>query len=267
MSNSFSGLASKTRRVLLGSLALAVLPRVSNASANAQELLAQFDALRNPSRPFAFTTTLLEYRDGRQKETLTLRAYASPSVASGQFRSIVWFQAPAQDIGKLMLKDGSNLWFFDPTSKATVRISPQQRLLGQAANGDVVATNFSVDYAARIDGEETIINGERSSVSCTRLALDARTPEATYHHALLWLQRGTSVPVKAQFFVESGILLKTAFYRRLRPVLGADRPTEIVLIDGLDPKWITVMKFDGYAWRDVPETWLQRDYLPRFKPE
>ena len=22
-----------------------------------------------------------------------------------------------------------------------------------------------------------------------------------------------------------------------------------------------------YAWRDVPEVWLQRDYLPRFKPE
>jgi hypothetical protein len=27
------------------------------------------------------------------------------------------------------------------------------------------------------------------------------------------------------------------------------------------------MRYTEYAWRDVPEAWLQRDYLPRFKPE
>ena len=49
--------------------------------------------------------------------------------------------------------------------------------------------------------------------------------------------------------------------------LGVERPTETVIIDGLDPNWVTVMRYTDYAWRDVPEAWLQRDYLPRFKPE
>jgi hypothetical protein len=40
-----------------------------------------------------------------------------------------------------------------------------------------------------------------------------------------------------------------------------------VIIDGLDHAWVTIMRYSDYAWRDVPETWLQRDYLPRFKPE
>ena len=31
--------------------------------------------------------------------------------------------------------------------------------------------------------------------------------------------------------------------------------------------WVTVMRYSDYAWRDVPDAWLQRDYLPRFKPE
>ena len=45
------------------------------------------------------------------------------------------------------------------------------------------------------------------------------------------------------------------------------KPTSgIVRIDGLDPAWVTVLRYSDYAWRDVPDAWLQRDYLPRFKP-
>ena len=42
---------------------------------------------------------------------------------------------------------------------------------------------------------------------------------------------------------------------------------ETIIIDGLNPNWVTVMRFSNYAWREVPDVWLQRDYLPRFKPE
>ena len=65
---------------------------------------------------------------------------------------------------------------------------------------------------------------------------------------------------------ESGHQLKTAYYRKFQPQLGRERPTEVVIIDGLDPSWVTVMRYSDFAWRDVPEAWLQRDYLPRFKP-
>jgi hypothetical protein len=27
------------------------------------------------------------------------------------------------------------------------------------------------------------------------------------------------------------------------------------------------MRYSDYAYREIPEAWLQRDYLPRFKPE
>ena len=50
-------------------------------------------------------------------------------------------------------------------------------------------------------------------------------------------------------------------------MLGQERPTETVIIDGLDPNWVTVMRFSEWVKREVPDTWLQRDYLPRFKPE
>ena len=71
------------------------------------------------------------------------------------------FDQPARDAGKLMLKNGKDLWFYDPGTKSSVRISPQQRLMGEASNGDVITVSFARDYKATHDGEETIADGER----------------------------------------------------------------------------------------------------------
>ncbi|MDH3320917.1 MAG: outer membrane lipoprotein-sorting protein, partial [Betaproteobacteria bacterium] len=186
---------------------------------------------------------------------------------SGQFNSLIRWVSPPRDAGKLMLKNGNELWFYDPANKASVRISPQQRLLGQAANGDVVTINLAKDYRARLAAEEDIQDGERKLRPCYKLALAAAAPDVTYHHVEMWIDRAGNRPVKARFYSESDRLLKTAYYRHFEPQLGAERPTETVIIDGLDPQWVTVMRYSDYGWREVPDAWLQRDYLPRFKPE
>jgi outer membrane lipoprotein-sorting protein len=234
---------------------------------DAQQLLADSDAIRNPSRSFGLTTTLTEYRNGRQTDTSTLQIYAKADPASGQYRNLIRFEAPARDSNKLMLKNGNDLWFYDPSSQASVRISPRQRLLGQAANGDVVTVNLSRDYRASLAGDEEVENGERETLRCHRLTLTAISTDVTYSRLELWIDVERARPVKAKFFADSGELLKTAYYRRYQRELGVERPTETVIIDGLDRQWVTIMRYSDYAWREVPESWLQRDYLPRFKPE
>lgn len=237
------------------------------AQPNAQAMLVASDAVRNPGKAFSVTVTLIEYRNGKQTDTSTLGSYAKADAKSGQFRSLIRFEAPARDAGKLMLKNGNDFWFFDPASRASVRLSPQQRLLGQASNGDVVTVNLAKDYAANAATEEEITDGERQARKSTRLDLTASAPDATYHRIDLWVDSANNRPIKARFFSESDRLLKTVYYRRYQSQLGAERPTEVVIIDGLDPKWVTVMRYTDYVWRDVPDAWLQRDYLPNFKPE
>lgn len=240
---------------------------LAHAAPTAQEILAASDAVRNPDHPFGLTTTLIEYRNGKQSDTSTLAVYSKADKSSGQFRSLIRFVAPARDTGKLMLKSGNDLWFYDPSNKASIRISPQQRLLGQAANGDIVTVNLARDYQAALAAEEDVQDGERQTRHCYKLALAASAPDVTYHHIEMWIDTARNHPVKARFYTESGRLLKTAYFRHYQTQLGAERPTETVIIDGLDPGWVTVMRFSDYAKRDVPEAWLQRDYLPRFKPE
>jgi outer membrane lipoprotein-sorting protein len=252
---------------LIASAALIASAGVAGAAPSAQDVLAASDAIRNPDKPFSLTVTLVEYRNAKQVDSNTLTVYSKADANSGQFRSLIRFVAPARDANKLMLKNGNDLWFFDPSSKASIRLSPQQRLLGQAANGDVVTVNLAKDYQAQMAAEESVLDGDRQSRHCYKLALAAVSVDVTYHHIEMWLDASNSRPVKARFYTESGQLLKSAYYRRFQPQLGVERPTETVIIDGLDPNWVTVMRFADYAWRDVPEVWLQRDYLPRFKPE
>lgn len=237
------------------------------AAPSAQQLLMDSDAIRNPGKPFSLTTTLIEFRQGQQTATDVLTVYSKADPADGQFRSLVQFQSPARDTNKLLLKNGNDLWFYDPSSQASVRLSPQQRLLGQASNGDVVTVNWAKDYDAKLSGEEDIADGDRQTRHCYKLDLTARTPDVTYHAIELWIDSASKWPIKARFMSESGNLLKTTYFRRFQTALGMTRPTEMIIIDGLDPAWVTVMRYGDYAWRDIPDAWLQRAYLPRFKSQ
>lgn len=255
------------RRTILALAVGCLLVPLARAAPDAQAVLAASDAVRNPNRPFAVTVTLIEYRSAKQTDSNSLQVYSKADTASGQYRSLIRFVAPPRDANKLMLKSGNDLWFYDPASQASIRLSPQQRLLGQASNGDVVTVNLARDYKAEIETDEDLADGERVMRRCHKLVLAALSPDVTYHKVEMWVDTGSSRPVKARFFSESGHLLKTAYYRKFQPQLGRERPTEVVIIDGLDPAWVTVMRYADYAWRDVPDAWLQRDYLPRFKPE
>lgn len=234
---------------------------------SADEILAASDAIRNPGRPFSVTVTLTEYQAGKQIDTSTLVSYARKQEQSGQFASLIRFVLPARDAGKLMLKNGNDMWFYDPVAKASVRLSPQQRLLGQASNGDVATVNFAKDYKATLVGDEEIQDGERHTRKAHKLALTAVTPDVTYASIEMWIDVENNRPLKSRFFAESSRLLKTAYYRRFQSQLGAERPTETVIIDGLNPQSVTLMRFSDYKARVIPDTWLQRDYLPRFQPD
>lgn len=253
------------RKFMVLAAAIAISP--AGYAMSPQEILAASDAIRNPDFPFGLTNTLVEYRKGKETESSTLAIYSKADPKGGQFRSLVRYVAPARDANKLILFSGKDMWFFDPSSKASIRLSPQQRLLGQASNGDVVTVNFAKDYQAVSATEEDTQDGERQTRHAYKLELNASGEGAAYHRILMWVDKTSMRPVKSRFYAESGKLLKTAYYRRYQPIFGVERPTETVIIDGLESDWVTVMRYSDWVKRDVPETWLQRDYLPRFRPE
>ncbi len=256
------------RNSFLATLALGLASAVSAfAAPDAQQILAASDAIRNPGRPFSVMVTLTEFQAGKQVDTSTVVTYSRSQEQGGQFASLVRFALPAREAGKLMLKNGNEMWFFDPSTRASVRLSPQQRLMGQASNGDVVTVNLAKDYQASLLAEEEIKNGEGAMRQAHKLGLAATAADVTYSTIEMWVDAENNRPIKARFLTESGRLLKTAYYRKYQQQLGTERPTETVIIDGLNPQSVTLMRFSDYLARAVPDAWMQRDYLPRFQPE
>jgi negative regulator of sigma E activity len=237
------------------------------AEVDPQVLLTLADGIRNPDRDFSVTTTLAEYRSGKMVDSSTLVVYSKLVPESAQYNSLIRFASPRREAGKLILRNGMEIWFFDPASKASIRISPQARLLGQASNGDVLSTNLAKAYSAKVIGRESVEDDTKQKRACVKLHLVAQREDVPYRTVDYWVDEQNGRPLKAQFFTSEGRLLKTAYFRKFESVLGRERPTETVIIDGLDSAWITVIRASNFQWREIPKTWLQRDYLPRFRGE
>ena len=248
-------------------VAALLLTVVSAQAQTAQEIVAGADKVRNPGQPFRSTDTLTEYVSGQPRNQDVLVVFSKENLTSHQFRNLVRYVAPARDEGKMVLLDGTSLWFYDPSSKASVRISAQQRLIGQAAIGDILTVNLAVDYAGTVLGSETIQDAEHANRNCWHLDLKAANDQATYARVEYWVEHGTNNPIKAKFYSDSGKLLKILYYRKFADRLGANRPTEAVIIDAVDSSLATIVAFGDYRLQDIPDSWFQRDYLPRLTVE
>lgn len=96
-----------------------------------QHLLKKGDEIRNPQRAFSVDVELQEYRDRKLSATSSLTVFSKPDKTSGQYNSLLRFTKPSNDADKLMLKNGKDLWFYDPASQVSIRISPRARYLAK----------------------------------------------------------------------------------------------------------------------------------------
>lgn len=250
---------------VLGFAALALLAANASAQEKVEDIIAASDRVRNPDQPFRLTNTFVEYVRGQPRNRVVLVVYAREDKTTRQFGNLVRYVDPPRDSGKMVLLNGPSLWFYDPASKASVRLSPQQRLIGQASIADVLTVNLARDYASKVVGEETLQDADRKERECWHVDMTAATPEALYSRIEFWIERGTYRSVKARFYSDSGRLLKIAYYRKYEQQLGTVRPTETIIIDAVDSNLVTIATTSDYRYQSIPEAWFQRDSLPRLK--
>ena len=243
-----------------------VAATAASAADTAQDIVAKADSIRNAARPFRTTTVLTEYRSGQPSDRNILVVYSKIDPATHQFRNLARYVDPPRDAGKMVLL-GSVLWFYDPATKDSVRISPQQRLIGQAAIGDVLTANLAIDYTSTILGEEMIEDAARQPRKCWHLDLKAANETATYNRVEYWVEQGSFDPIKAKYYTDSGRVLKILYYRNFQQRLDAVRPTQAIIIDAVDSSLVTVVDFSDSKYQDIPDMWFQRDYLPHVNPE
>lgn len=192
-------------------------------------------------------------RDGRADKERRYTVFTQ-----SQRRSLVLMRSPAE-AGQKVLMLGDDFWLLLPGSQRPVRITPSQKLLGDASTGDIATMNWAEDYDGRVvdDGPCPAPDEARS---CRRLSLSSTRKGVSYARIELWLGKARSEPVAAELYVQSDKLAK-----RARFVLdkGGAQVDEMVLLDALSGNRETRVRYLSRAPKAVPEAWLNPMFLAR----
>jgi outer membrane lipoprotein-sorting protein len=158
--------------------------------------------------------------------------------------------APPKDRGNKILMVNGNMWFHKPGLSKAVPISQRQRLMGNAAYGDIAATNYAEDYEAT-SLEEQSVNGE----ICYVFDLKAKDNRAAYDRIKYWISNKRVVGVKAEYFTASGKKFKSANMENANTVKidGEVRPfiSKIIIYDDLLTSNVTTLNLTKPTFRKL----------------
>jgi outer membrane lipoprotein-sorting protein len=214
----------------------------SAAAPDPEALIKQFDSLRNGWDSYVVRVSIRNYEEGKEDEEHLYEVYQK-----GTEKSYVEFLSPREK-GQHLLMLGDDMWIYLPDTSRPVRITPLERLTGNASNGDVARTHYATDYTSAFLRTEPV-NG----VSCHLLELNARRKGSTYRRVLLWLRASDARPVKADFFVASGKQIKSATYDRYQEVNGQFLLRSMTIYDYVRKGSHSVIEYLRFTQRSLPD--------------
>ncbi|MGC9972204.1 MAG: outer membrane lipoprotein-sorting protein [Bryobacteraceae bacterium] len=223
------------------------------AAPDAQALLRQSDAVRNGWPSYAVRVKITNFEAGKSDEQDLFEVYQK-----GTEKTYVEFLSP-RDKGRHLLMLGDDMWIYLPDTSRPIRITPLERLSGNASNGDVARTNYAIDYDAVYLRSETAGGAE-----CHVLELTARRKGATYRRILYWLRATDARPVKAEFFLASGKYIKSATFDEYQEVGGRMLLRRFTIYDQIRKNSHSVMEYSGFAPRNLPDRIFHQGRSDRF---
>ena len=261
-----AGLALVAAMVLV--LAGTALPAVS-ATPDVPTLLKNADRYRTGADNLQVETEVsVRNRDGSLDKE---RRYTVFSQAG--HKSLVLMRSLAE-AGQKVLMLGDDFWLLMPGSQRPVRITPSQKLLGDASTGDIATLSWAEDYTGTLVGEEpceaepaspaSAPAGARpaSAAGCLHLSLTAARKGLSYQRIELWLGKARHEPVRAELYVQSDKLAKLARFVVDKP--SAPRQVDaMVLSDRLSTHKETHVRYVSRQPKVVPEAWLNPMFLAR----
>nr|VFK53680.1 MAG: Outer membrane lipoprotein-sorting protein [Candidatus Kentron sp. TUN]VFK54067.1 MAG: Outer membrane lipoprotein-sorting protein [Candidatus Kentron sp. TUN]VFK55267.1 MAG: Outer membrane lipoprotein-sorting protein [Candidatus Kentron sp. TUN] len=226
----------------------------TTCSETPQAILDAVDAIRAPGDDFGFSLEVTHVRPN--KDDLE---YEFDVRVKDRTKSLVKYTAPLTARGKLLLMLEENMWIYIPGTRRAIRISPQQQLLGQVSNADVARVVYSIDYRA-----DAMVEEKSENTDAYRVTLKPRN-NSPYGKIELVVAKSDCRPLKAAFYTLSGRLLKTISYHDYRDVAGRSRPMQLEIEDAIKKGERTLLDYSNLDIVDTPDSWFQKNYLPRLK--
>ncbi|MBU4426953.1 MAG: outer membrane lipoprotein-sorting protein [Proteobacteria bacterium] len=220
-----------------------------------KEILQKADASRGNVEGVEWEIMIESNEKGRKQER-TLKIMAR------DFNSLAEFISPPKVKGQKLLMIDRNMWFVKPGLRKPVPISPRQKLIGGASNGDIASTNYAGDY------EATHMSNEKVNVeSCYFFDLRATNKNATYDRIKYWVSEQRLVGVKAEFFTVSGKMFKSATFEYNNRIMVQDEPrsfvSKMVITNAVIKEDITTMTYSKVKIKRIPDSTFNLNLLVR----
>ena len=226
-----------------------------SAEISPQEILAHADRARGNVEGIEWIIHMESIEGERQQERdLKVKARGDNSLAE--------YINPPKVKGQKILMIDRNMWFVKPGLSKPVPLSPRQKLMGGAANGDIASTNYAGDYEAISITEETV-----NEEPCYVLDLKATNKNTTYDRIQYWVSKKRMVGVKADFFTISGKRFKSAFFEYGNSILinGTSSPfvSKMVITDAVIKDNVTTLIYGKVILKEIPDSAFNLNLLRR----
>ncbi len=193
------------KTLIAGALALAA---GGAASQDVETILRKADSYRLRDASSQVDTLVQTFKDGKQDKEKRYQVLIRPGG-----KALILFRSPGE-AGQKVLMSGDDFWMLLPGSARPIRITPLQKLLGDAATGDIANMSWSGDYQGRVAREAEI-----DGVACLELELTATRKTLSYQRVVLHVAKADYRPVHADLYATSNKRLKQARFSQDRMVL------------------------------------------------
>jgi hypothetical protein len=221
-----------------------------------RDILEHADRARGNIAGIIWDIEITTVEDGaKESRGLTVKVKKNNTVAR--------YVSPPNMNDRMVLMFDRNMWFIRSGLSKPVSISPRQKLIGDAANGDIASTNYAEDYKAKLLGEESVRNE-----ICYVLDLKAANKNVTYDRIKYWVSKERLLGVKAEFYTISGKLFKSAEFKYGNSV-RIDEKTEIPFIsellirDAIQQDKVTTLTYSNIRVQAIPDSVFNLNVLLR----
>lgn len=215
------------------------------AEPTAAEILKHADDVRNPAESYFLRVQVVSSDNPDDPSEFEVSLL-------GDTKTLIRTIKPRRDRGRNMLMRDTQMWAYIPNLKRAVRVSLSQRLVGQAANGDISRMRWAGDYTATIESQ----NDKHWT-----LFLTGNKRGLTYAKIRVVVEKGTFHPLYAEYLTVNGRPLKKAQFTEYKELCGRMRPTEIRIQDAVRETDKSAIKIVAMEVRQFPASLFSPDNL------
>jgi outer membrane lipoprotein-sorting protein len=213
------------------------------------EILKKVDANLQPESFESYRKLINIEPSGAKREFLLY------TLKKGNDKIVSLFLSPASEKGRATLRLGDNMWLYIPNVGKPVRITSLQSVVGGVFNNaDIMRLDYSVEYNV-----QNIVDEKNEYV----LDLKAKTTSVAYDKLKMWVDKKGVIPTKIECYAATGLLIKTLYFKEIKPFEAVLRPSVIETDSPLYKGYQSIIAYANVKKRVVADEVFTLEFLSK----